>query len=96
MIVLLIVFASLPVPVGYVHSMLKNRGALDAPEGPGPEVHRELYTKCSSTDQLDSNCHQASSEGDGARSRTVFLPVGSEQYQLLSQQEEEEEEDTRV
>ncbi|XP_017283583.1 sodium-dependent neutral amino acid transporter B(0)AT2 [Kryptolebias marmoratus] len=92
MIVLLIVFASLPVPVGYVHSTLKNRGALSAPpqEGPGQEVHRELYTKCSSTDQAPSS--------EGEHSRIVFLPVGNEQYQLLSQQEEEEEEeeDTRV
>ncbi|XP_037553050.1 sodium-dependent neutral amino acid transporter B(0)AT2-like [Nematolebias whitei] len=95
MIVLLVVFASLPVPVGYIHCTLKNHRAPSAPslEGPGQEVHRELYTKCSSTDQLDSSSYAVPSDGDGARSRTVFLPVGNEQYQLLSQQEEEEEEE---
>ncbi|XP_014864665.1 PREDICTED: sodium-dependent neutral amino acid transporter B(0)AT2-like isoform X2 [Poecilia mexicana] len=103
MIVTLIVFASLPVPIGYIHSVLKSRSALDIPpqEGPGPEVHRELYTKCNSTDQLDSNSHPAPCEEDRVRPRTSFLPVGNEQYRLLPQQEEEEgeeevEEDTGV
>ncbi|XP_054891261.1 sodium-dependent neutral amino acid transporter B(0)AT2 [Poeciliopsis prolifica] len=95
MIVMLIVFASLPVPIGYIHSTLKNRSALDVPplQGPGPEVHRELYTKCNSTDQLDSNSHPAPCEEDGVRPRTSFLPVGNEQYQLLPQQEEEDGEE---
>ncbi|KAF7221182.1 sodium-dependent neutral amino acid transporter B(0)AT2 isoform X1 [Nothobranchius furzeri] len=101
MIILLIVFASLPVPVGYIHTMLRHHWAPGAPpqEGPGAEVHRELYTKCSSTDQLDPNSHQPLVEEDGVRSRAVFLPVGNEHYQLLSQQgeeEEEEEQDTGV
>ncbi|KAM4530292.1 sodium-dependent neutral amino acid transporter B(0)AT2 [Odontesthes bonariensis] len=95
MIVMLIVFASLPVPIGYIHSMLMNRMVQDGPsqEGPGQEMHRELYTKCNSTDQLDSNSHQSPSEEDQGRPRTTFLPVGNERYRLLPQQEEEEEEE---
>lgn len=100
MIVMLIVFASLPVPIGYVHSMLKNRSDRNthSEERGGQEMHRELYTKCSTTEQLDSSSqYRAPSEEDEARPRTAFLPIGSEQYQLLSQQEEEDEEqDTRV
>lgn len=99
MIVMLIVFASLPVPIGYIHSILKNRRLpiTRSEEGGGQEMHRELYTKCSSFEQLDSNSHQGPSEEDAARPRTTFLPIGNEHYQLLSQQEEEdEEEDTGV
>ncbi|MEQ2215870.1 hypothetical protein XENOCAPTIV_007116, partial [Xenoophorus captivus] len=95
MIVMLIVFASLPVPIGYIYSLLKNHNALAVPsqESPGPEVHRELYTKCNSTDQLDSNSQPAPCEEDGVHPRTSFLPVGNEQYRLLPQQEEEGEEE---
>ncbi|XP_023252077.1 sodium-dependent neutral amino acid transporter B(0)AT2-like [Seriola lalandi dorsalis] len=100
MIVMLIVFASLPVPVGYIHSTLKNRMVRNSgsEEGGSPEVHRELYTKCNSTEQLDSNSHhRVPSEEDEARPRTSFLPIGNEHYRLLPQQEEEEEEqDTGV
>lgn len=97
MIVMLIVFASLPVPIGYIHSVLKNRSAL-AEEGGGHEVHRELYTKCSSTEQLDSNSHRrAPSEEDDGHPRTVFLPLGLEHYRLLPQREDDDEEqDTGV
>uniref|UniRef100_A0A8C6KH93 Transporter n=1 Tax=Nothobranchius furzeri TaxID=105023 RepID=A0A8C6KH93_NOTFU len=86
MIILLIVFASLPVPVGYIHTMLRHHWAPGAPpqEGPGAEVHRELYTKCSSTDQLDPNSHQPLVEEDGVRSRAVFLPVGNEHYHSVT------------
>ncbi|XP_041830664.1 sodium-dependent neutral amino acid transporter B(0)AT2 [Melanotaenia boesemani] len=95
MIVMLIVFASLPVPLGYIHSMLKNRVVRGSPseEDVGQEMHRELYTKCNSSDQLDSNSHQAPSEEDEGRPRTVFLPVGGEHYRLLPQQEEDEDEE---
>ncbi|XP_073350999.1 sodium-dependent neutral amino acid transporter B(0)AT2 [Pagrus major] len=100
MIVMLIVFASLPVPILYIHSMLKNRRLHDvhSDEAVSQEVHRELYTKCSSTEQLDSNSHhQVPSEEDGNHPRITFLPIGSEHYRLLPQQEEEdEEEDTGV
>ncbi|XP_018528257.1 LOW QUALITY PROTEIN: sodium-dependent neutral amino acid transporter B(0)AT2 [Lates calcarifer] len=100
MIVMLIVFASLPVPVGYIHSMLKNHQVRNThpAEGGGQELHRDLYAKCNSTEQLDSNSLlQVPSEEDEARLRTAFLPAGSEHYRLLPQQEEEDEEqDTGV
>lgn len=99
MIVMLIAFASLPVPIGYIHSMLKNRRASNShsEDGGGQEMHRELYTKCSSTDQLDSSSHQGPSEDDDTRPRTTFLPLGNELYRLLPQHEEEDEEqDTGV
>ncbi|XP_029015558.1 sodium-dependent neutral amino acid transporter B(0)AT2 isoform X2 [Betta splendens] len=102
MIVMLIAFASLPVPLGYVHSRLKSRGAggAESEERGGQEMHRELYTKCSSTEPPDPSPHQRGPcEEDGPRPRTGFLPMGSEHYLLLSQQEEEDEEeeqDTRV
>ncbi|XP_044188014.1 sodium-dependent neutral amino acid transporter B(0)AT2 isoform X1 [Thunnus albacares] len=99
MIVMLIVIATLPVPIGYIHSMLKNRRSpnTQSEEGSGQEMHRELYTKCSSTDQLDTNSHQAAPEEDDARPRSTFLPMGNEHYRLLPQQEEEDEEqDTGV
>lgn len=96
MIVMLIVFASLPVPIGYIHSMLKNRNTLSE-EVSVPELHRELYTKCSSTEQLDSNSHhRVPSEEDEVHPRTAFLPMGNEHYRLLPQQEEEDEEEDTV
>ncbi|XP_028267642.1 sodium-dependent neutral amino acid transporter B(0)AT2 isoform X3 [Parambassis ranga] len=95
MIIMLIVFASLPVPFGYIHSIVKNRRARDtpSPEGGDQEMHRERYTKCSSTQQMDSSPHQGHSQEDGVHPRTAFLPVGNEHYQLLPQEEEEEEEE---
>ncbi len=100
MIVMLIVFASLPVPIGYIHSMLKNRRLRNAnsEEVGSQQIHRDLYTKCSSTEQLDSNSHHhVPTEEDEAPPRTSFLPLGSEHYQLLPQQEEDDEEqDTGV
>ncbi|XP_041812417.1 sodium-dependent neutral amino acid transporter B(0)AT2 [Chelmon rostratus] len=100
MIVMLIVVASLPVPIGYIHSMLKNHRVRSArsEEVGCQEIHRELYTKCSSTEPLDSNSHhRVPSEEAEAHPRTAFLPMGSEHYRLLPQQEEEDEEqDTGV
>lgn len=101
MIVMLIVFATLPVPIGYIHSTLKNRRGLNihSEEGGGQEVHRELYTKCNSTELLDSNSHhRVPSEEEEAPPRTGFLPLGDEHYRLLPQQEEEDddEQDTGV
>ena len=96
MIVMLILLASLPVPIGYIHSTWKSRQLRHAhsEEGAGPEVHRELYTKCDSTDQLDSSSHRrAPSEEDEARPRTIFHPIGSEHYRLLPQHQEEEEDE---
>uniref|UniRef100_A0A3P8W795 Transporter n=1 Tax=Cynoglossus semilaevis TaxID=244447 RepID=A0A3P8W795_CYNSE len=96
MIVLLIVFASLPVPIGYIHSMVKKRQLRisGSDEGRVQETHREMYTKCSSTEQLDSDSQQrAPPEDSGIHPRTAFLSVGNEHYRLLPQQEEEEEEE---
>lgn len=98
MIVILIILASSPVPIGYLHAKLRKRGPLDTrgEEGGGQEVHRELYTKCNSTELLDSRQQTPGEEGE-AHPRTGFLPIGTEQYRLLPQQEEEdEEEDTGV
>ncbi|XP_034068889.1 sodium-dependent neutral amino acid transporter B(0)AT2 [Gymnodraco acuticeps] len=94
MIVMLIALASLPVPIGYIHSMWKNRTAHNplSEEGGGQAMHRELYTKCSSTDQLES-LNRDPSEEDEAPPRTAFLPLGSEHYRLLEQEEEEEEDE---
>ncbi|XP_031176606.1 sodium-dependent neutral amino acid transporter B(0)AT2 [Sander lucioperca] len=101
MIVLLIVVASLPVPIGYIHFTLKNHMVRDtrSEEGSCQEVHRELYTKCSSTEQLDSNSqHRVPSEEEEAHPRTAFLPMGNEHYRLLPQQEveDDDEQDTVV
>ncbi|XP_029945855.1 sodium-dependent neutral amino acid transporter B(0)AT2 isoform X1 [Salarias fasciatus] len=95
MIVMLIVFASLPVPVGYVHSVLKSRGARDtpSPDGAGLESHREMYVKCSSVEPLDSGSRQAASEEDAVHPRTAFLSVGNEHYRLLPQQEDDDDDD---
>ncbi|KAM6913560.1 sodium-dependent neutral amino acid transporter B(0)AT2 isoform 1-T1 [Lycodopsis pacificus] len=93
MIVMLIVFASLPVPFGYIYSTLKNPKACNTrSEEVHQEMHRELYTKCSSTEQLDSR-HRVPTEEDEAHPRTAFLPLGNEHYRLLSQQQEEEDDD---
>ncbi|XP_060882233.1 sodium-dependent neutral amino acid transporter B(0)AT2 [Labrus mixtus] len=101
MIIMLMVVACLPVPIGYLLSMWKSRrgGNSRSEEGESPEVHRELYTKCSSNEQLDSNSHRrAPSEEDEARPRVVFLPLGHELYRLLPQdgEDDDEEQDTGV
>ncbi|XP_056262408.1 sodium-dependent neutral amino acid transporter B(0)AT2 [Pseudoliparis swirei] len=99
MIVMLIIFASLPVPIGYIYTTLKNHKTSDSQseERSGQEMHRELYTKCSSAEQLDFH-HIIPTEEDETQPRTAFLPMGNEHYRLLSQQEEEDddEQDTRV
>ncbi|XP_029293757.1 sodium-dependent neutral amino acid transporter B(0)AT2 isoform X2 [Cottoperca gobio] len=96
MIIMLIGLASLPVPIGYIHSTLKNRAARSthSEEGGGQEMQRKLYTKCSSTEQLEPNSHHTVPSGeDDVHPRTAFLPMGNEHYRLLPQREEEEEED---
>lgn len=100
MIVLLIIFASSPVLIGYIHSWIKKRRILNS-RGEvveGQEMHHDLYTKCNSTEPLDTNSHQqVPTEQEETHSRTPFLPLGNEHYRLLPQQEEEdEEEDTGV
>ncbi|XP_034046911.1 sodium-dependent neutral amino acid transporter B(0)AT2 [Thalassophryne amazonica] len=95
MIVLLIVFASLPVPVVYIYSTLQNRWAHNSSpeEGDEQEMQYELNTKCSSNEQLDVNSHHLASDDDEPQPRTTFLPIGNERYRLLPQEEEEEEEE---
>ncbi|XP_053707170.1 sodium-dependent neutral amino acid transporter B(0)AT2 isoform X1 [Synchiropus splendidus] len=93
MIVLLIVLASLPVPIGYLHSMLTSRSSPSSGEESDQQIHRELYTKCNSSELLDSQ--QVASEENDSRPRTIFLPMANENYRLLSQLEEDEQ-DTRV
>ncbi|XP_029913962.1 sodium-dependent neutral amino acid transporter B(0)AT2 [Myripristis murdjan] len=102
MIGMLILLATLPVPIAYIHSMLQNRRAVNigSADGGGQEMHREMYTKCRSSDQLDSGSLRFSSEHDEAQPRIGFLPLGDDHYRLLPQQEgmedDEEEEDTGV
>lgn len=94
MLTLLTVVASLPVPVGYVHSLLTHKCGQSQAEG-GAEHHREQYSKCSTTEpELISN-HTPLDE-DGSRPRTTLLPMSADHYRLLSQREdgEEEEDDT--
>ncbi|KAM4634021.1 sodium-dependent neutral amino acid transporter B(0)AT2 [Polymixia lowei] len=98
MIALLILVATLPVPIGYIVSVLQARGvpSLGPEEGGGQEMHHERFT---SSEQLDSNAHNAPVEEGHAHRRASFLPLGADQYQLLSQQEDgedEQEEDTGV
>ncbi|XP_069557231.1 sodium-dependent neutral amino acid transporter B(0)AT2 [Brachyistius frenatus] len=95
MIVFLIVFASLPVPIGYIHSILKRRRVSSTPslDGHSQVMHRELYTKCSSVEQMDSSPRRAPSEENDVLPRPAFLSVGNEHYRLLPQQEEEDEEE---
>lgn len=98
MIITLIILGSSPVPIGYLHAKLRKRGPhhTNGDEGGGQEMHRELYTKCSSTELLDSR-QQMPAEEEETHPRTAFLPIGNERYQLLPQrEEEEEEEDTGV
>uniref|UniRef100_A0A4W5LDJ0 Transporter n=1 Tax=Hucho hucho TaxID=62062 RepID=A0A4W5LDJ0_9TELE len=96
MLAMLILAATLPVPVGYFHSWLKNRGMGPEGELASQEIDRERYTKCNSSDALDSNSQHAPSVEDDGRPRASFLPLGLDHYRLLPQQEdvEEEEEDT--
>nr|XP_023992003.1 sodium-dependent neutral amino acid transporter B(0)AT2-like [Salvelinus alpinus] len=96
MLAMLILAATLPVPVGYFHSWLKNRGMDPEGELAGQEIDRERYTKCNSRDALDSNSQHTPSVEDDGRPRASFLPLGLDHYRLLPQQEdvEEEEEDT--
>uniref|UniRef100_G3PHD9 Transporter n=1 Tax=Gasterosteus aculeatus aculeatus TaxID=481459 RepID=G3PHD9_GASAC len=94
MIITLIVCASLPVPIGYIYFTLKNpkAGNTRSADGGGHEMHREFYTKCSSTEQLESP-HRVPAEEDEALPRTAFLATGNENYRLLPQLEVEDDDD---
>uniref|UniRef100_A0A3P8YAU7 Transporter n=1 Tax=Esox lucius TaxID=8010 RepID=A0A3P8YAU7_ESOLU len=101
----LILAATLPVPVGFLHSWLKNRGT--GPDmDPGvelscQEMRRDSYRKYNNSvdSNLDASTRRAQSEEEeevGRRPRASFLPLGVDHYRPLPQQEdleEEEEED---
>uniref|UniRef100_A0A671S8J5 Transporter n=1 Tax=Sinocyclocheilus anshuiensis TaxID=1608454 RepID=A0A671S8J5_9TELE len=93
MLSMLIIVASLPVPIGYLLSFLRGGRSLPVEEGE-IEPPRERYSKCNSAEPEPNNHHSPLDE-DRNRPRSTFLPLGAEHYRLLPQQEEgEEEEDT--
>ncbi|XP_077068512.1 sodium-dependent neutral amino acid transporter B(0)AT2 isoform X2 [Siphateles boraxobius] len=95
MLSMLIIIASLPVPIGYLLSFLRGGRSLPVEEGE-VEPPRERYSKYNS-DESEPNNHHSPVDEDRNRPRSTFLPLGAEQYRLLSQLEDgEEEEDTEV
>lgn len=92
---MLIIVASLPVPIGYLLSFL--RGGLNLPVEEGEiQPPRELYSKCSSAEP-EPNHHHCTMDQERNRPHSAFLTLAPEHYRLLSQQEDgEEEEDTGV
>ncbi|KAJ8284212.1 hypothetical protein COCON_G00030620 [Conger conger] len=93
----LIIFATLPVPVGYVHSLLKAR-MWQGPEGESERDLREQYTKCSSTepDSTPGLTPLDDDDGEEGSSRNSFQPLNGENYRLLPQEAEEGEDTTGV
>ncbi|KAG9349932.1 hypothetical protein JZ751_026285 [Albula glossodonta] len=95
----LIVFATLPVPVGYVHSLLKARLSR-GPQGGGElDVEREQYTKCNTTEPDSTpGLIPLEEDEDGADGppRNSFLQLGEENYRLLPQEAEDGEDTTGV
>lgn len=93
---MLIIVASLPVPIGYLLSFLRGGRNLPVEEG---EIQppRERYSKCSSAEP-EPNHHHCPLDQERNRPHSAFLTLAPEHYRLLSQQEdgEEEEEDTGV
>ncbi|KAG7270703.1 hypothetical protein CRUP_005370 [Coryphaenoides rupestris] len=102
LIAVLILVATLPVPVGFVHAALWSRaaagrraqdGGLAGVAGDHQEVHREMYTKCKEEEEEDEEEGEAQKGGASRPRATVFLSAGSEEhYRLLPQREEQEEE----
>lgn len=93
MLSMLIVAASLPVPVGYLLSYLRNGGNPAVEEGEA-ERPRERYSKCNSAEP-ETNNHHSPLDENNSRPHSAFLTLGAEHYRLLPQQEDaEEEEDT--
>lgn len=92
---MLILAASLPVPVGYLLSLIGGgRGPIDT--GSVTDVHRERYTKCDSSEPETLQSNGPVNELE-EMARAAFLPLGLDHYRLLPQQEDgEEEEDTVV
>lgn len=95
MLSMLIIAATLPVPIGYLISFLKNRRSLTTEED---EAGRptEHYTKCNSTEEETNNHHSAQNENN-SQHHSTFLTRSIEHYRLIPQREDaEEEEDTLV
>ncbi|KAL4617863.1 sodium-dependent neutral amino acid transporter B(0)AT2-like [Arapaima gigas] len=83
---LLIVFASLPIPLGFIHTLLQER--LGAGPERGVDMEHNNYTKCSS---VDPDCAPADTAAEGEPE-----PPGAERYRLLPQDDEAEESTTGV
>lgn len=88
MLSMLIVIACLPVPAGYLHSLLTQRR--DQAEEDESERHRERYSKCDSAEP-ELNNHRPLLDEEGSRPRSTFLVLGVDHYSPLPQQEDEEE-----
>uniref|UniRef100_W5JZ02 Transporter n=1 Tax=Astyanax mexicanus TaxID=7994 RepID=W5JZ02_ASTMX len=88
MLSMLIVTACLPVPAGYLHSLLTQRR--DQAEEDESERHRERYSKCHSAEP-ELNNHRPLLDEEGSRPRSTFLVLGVDHYSPLPQQEDEEE-----
>ncbi|XP_062874652.1 sodium-dependent neutral amino acid transporter B(0)AT2 [Trichomycterus rosablanca] len=97
MLSLLIIVASLPVPIGVVHSLLTRKRDPSETEGMS-EHHRERYSKCNSAEP-ELNNHHPSLDEDASQPLANFLHVAVDHYRLLPQQEdgeEDEEDDTEL
>ncbi|KAJ8245827.1 hypothetical protein GJAV_G00260720 [Gymnothorax javanicus] len=95
----LIVIATLPVPVVYVHSLLKAR-LWQGPEGVVErDLEREQYRKCNSSEP-DSTPGLTPLDDDNDReegpSGDAFRPQNGENYRLLPQEAEDGEDTTGV
>ncbi|XP_007256349.3 sodium-dependent neutral amino acid transporter B(0)AT2 [Astyanax mexicanus] len=88
MLSMLIVTACLPVPAGYLHSLLTQRR--DQAEEDESERHRERYSKCHSAEP-ELNNHRPLLDEEGSRPSSTFLVLGVDHYSPLPQQEDEEE-----
>ncbi|XP_048847367.1 sodium-dependent neutral amino acid transporter B(0)AT2 isoform X2 [Brienomyrus brachyistius] len=95
---LLILLACLPLPVLYIHTLLRRRlGSRGAPLEAGLS-HRDTYMKCE-TDEPAAAQQLIPLEGEQESDRGSFLSLGAEHYRLLPQKdlvEEDIEEDTGV
>ncbi|KAJ8347232.1 hypothetical protein SKAU_G00286330 [Synaphobranchus kaupii] len=97
LLTMLILIASLPIPIGYAHSLLKTRLGRTRGEDGECKPERERYTKCDTAEPNDARRRTLSIEDNENRPGASFLPIDIDRYQLLPQQEEvEDEEDTGV
>ncbi|XP_035261986.1 sodium-dependent neutral amino acid transporter B(0)AT2-like [Anguilla anguilla] len=94
----LIVFATLPVPVGYLHSVVKARLWQGPAGGRERDLEREQYRKCSSAepDSTPGLTPLDDDEREEETSRNCLHPLNGESYRLLSQEAEEGEDTTGV